>query len=287
MQLDKKTKKDILTSWGSAGVGVIGCSPLEVIKMNAQVTPHNITISTMFKDVYKTHGWKGFYKGLFASVVAQPGYWTVYWPVYNSLKERYSDENGEITLNKKMSFIFASSTLASMTVNPLFVFKTRFQTSVLKKNPDGSLKHPNLKYSGLIKNIWEGEGIRGFYKGNLVAQIKNTQMVIQMPLYDYFNSADWNPLGKHNIPLLDRSFASGVAAKTIASCVVYYPMDVIRTNIRDNVENKSISQTIKDIYARPGGVLNFYRGVGVYWISAVPTFGMIMYVYDKLQKHFV
>jgi hypothetical protein len=34
------------------------------------------------------------------------------------------------------------------------------------------------------------EGIRGFYKGNLVAQFKNTQMVIQMPLFDYFTSND-------------------------------------------------------------------------------------------------
>ena len=107
-----------------------------------------------------------------------------------------------------------------------------------------------------------------------------------MLLVDYFMEAPWNPLQSSNFVLADRAFVAGVAAKTIASCVIYYPVDVIRTNIRDNVENKSISRMIREIMARPGGLLNFYRGVGIYWISAVPTFGLLTYGMNKLQKLF-
>lgn len=194
--------------------------------------------------------------------------------------------DGQLDLSKKMGIIFVSSSVASMTINPFFVFKTRFQTSVMKKNMDGSLKNPNLTYKSLIVDMAKNEGIRGFYKGNLVAQFKNTQMMIQMPLYDYINNCKlMNSLfGKSDIIFLDKSFLSGVAAKTVASCLIYYPVDSIRTNIRDNVENKSIPAIVRDIYKRPGGFLNFYRGVGIYWVSAVPTFGTIMYIYEKLQN---
>lgn len=281
----ERTKRDILNSWGSAGLAVVATSPLEVIKMNAQVTSSKLTISSMFKDVYKTHRVGGFYKGLASSMIAQPGYWTFYWPLYNNLKDTYSI-NGQLDLAKKMGIIFVSSSVASMIINPFFVFKTRFQTSVMKKNIDGTLKNPNITYKSLITDMAKNEGIRGFYKGNMVAQFKNTQMMIQMPLYDAINnSAMMNSFfGKNDIIFLDKSFLSGIAAKTVASCMIYYPVDSIRTNIRDNVENKSITSIVKDIYRRPGGFLNFYRGVGIYWVSAIPTFGTIMYIYEKLQS---
>ena len=283
--ISDRTKKDIVNSWGSAGLAVLACSPIEVIKMNAQVTSSNVTIRSMFTDVYKTFGARGYYKGLTASIVAQPGYWTFYWPIYNNLKERYADHNGALDLHKKMGIIFFSSSVASMTINPFFVFKTRFQTSVMKKNSDGSLKFPKMTYKTLITDMIKNEGIRGFYKGNLIAQFKNTQMMIQMPMYDYLNnnSVVNKFLGKSDIIFLDKSFISGIASKTIASCLIYYPVDSIRTNIRDNVENKSIRKVVSEIYARPGGLLNFYRGVGIYWISAVPTFGIIMYLYEAFS----
>lgn len=284
--ISSRTKRDILTSWGSAGIAVVGCSPLEVIKMNAQVTPTDNTLRRMFKNVYRIHGIRGYYKGLVASLAAQPGYWTFYWPIYNALKPRYSNADGSIDLHKKIGIVFGSSLVASVAVNPLFVFKTRFQTSVLQQKLDGTPKHPNLTYKKLIQDIASKEGIRGFYKGNLVAQIKNTQMILQMPLFDYFNSAPWNPLEKSNFVLVDRSFVSGVVAKTIASCMVYYPIDCVRTNLRNEVENCSIAHIVKKIYKRPGGLVNFYRGVGVYWISAVPTFGVIMYAYERMQTYF-
>jgi hypothetical protein len=155
----------------------------------------------------------------------------------------------------------------------------------MKKTVNGTLKYPNLTYKSLITDMAKQEGIRGFYKGNLVAQFKNTQMMIQMPLYDFINNNQlMNSLfGKNDIIFLDKSFLSGIAAKTVASCLIYYPVDTIRTNIRDNIENKSIAKIVKDIYQRPGGFINFYRGVGIYWVSAVPTFGTIMYIYEKLQ----
>jgi solute carrier family 25 folate transporter 32 len=293
--LSTKTQKDIKAAAGAAIGGVLVTSPLEVIKLNAQVTSSNLSIRNMFRDVYRTHGMRGFYKGLGVSLCGQPGFWVLYFPVYNNLtrhiteEEDYNrlhvkNEDGTLTNTAKASVIFASSLTASMTVNPLFVYKTRFQTSVLKKNPDGSLKYPKMTYSGLVKDVWKYEGIRGLYKGNLVAQIKNTQMVPQMFLYDYFKNAHWNPLEDNNIMLIDRAFVSGIGAKTVSS-FVFYPIDVIRTNIRDNVENKSILRIAKDVANRPGGLLNFYRGYGIYWFSAIPTFGLITYGYNKLQNY--
>jgi len=281
--LSEQTKRDIKKAWGSSVVAVVICSPLEVLKLNAQVTPNTLSVTKMFKNIYHTHSFGGYYKGLTVSLLAQPGYWGFYFPIYNALKPKVQNKDGSIDLAKKLGIVMTASFVASITVNPLFVFKTRFQTSVLKQNPNGSLKYPKLSYWQMAKDISNNEGIRGFYKGNLVAQIKNSQMMIQMPLHDYINTHPLNPLGSSSFVLLDRAFVSGTIAKSIASCLVFYPVDVIRTNIRDQVQNRSIVEIVKQIYSRPGGILNFYRGVGVYWISAVPTFGITMYVYENVS----
>lgn len=292
-----RDKRDIKASLASSIPAILATSPLEVIKMNAQVTSSNITIRGMFRDVFCTHGISGFYKGLGVSLCGQPAFWAIYHPMKNNLTDAFSNEDGSIDFWTKCGVIFGASLGASMTVNPLFVVKTRFQTSVLKKKKDGSLKHPNIRYAPTIKNIWKNEGKRGpdgikrsgiygFYKGNFVAQIKNTQLIPQMLLYEFFNDADWNPLQDNHFFLFDKSFVSGVAAKTIASCIIYYPVDVIRTNIRDSTEVVSIPRIIREIAGRPGGLLNFYRGVGIYWMSAVPTFGLIAYGMKKLQTRF-
>lgn len=281
--LSDKVKLEIKSSLISSTIAVAATSPLEVLKMNAQVTPRTASLKSLFRDIYHTHGLRGYYKGLGASLGGQPMYWAIYWPVYETLSERY---NTDRDLRRKMALVFGSSLIASTTVNPLFVFKTRFQTSVLKKCPtSGQLLYPNLRYQTLGHDIIRNEGIRGLYKGNLVAQIKNTQMVIQMPLFDTLNTK--LPLGDSMFPLMDRSFMAGVIAKTVASCVIYYPVDTIRSNIRDQVANKSITTICKEISSRPGGLANFYRGVGIYWLSSVPTFGAIMYVYGRVKKRYI
>lgn len=282
LMLSDQTKRDIKKAWSSSVVAVSVCSPLEVLKMNAQVTGGNLKLRNMPANIYRTHGLTGFYKGIGVSVLGQPGYWAFYFPMYNWLKPKFQNEDGSIDLHKKLGIVMASSLSASVTVNPCFVFKTRFQTSVFKES-NGSSKPKKITYWNMARDIAREEGIRGFYKGNLVAQFKNSQMMIQMPLHDYIYNHHLNPLESSSMVFMDRAFVSGTIAKTVASCAVFYPVDVIRTNLRDQVENKSVIQIAKEIYARPGGLLNFYRGVGIYWLSAVPTFGMTMYVYENVS----
>lgn len=285
LMLSQETKNDIVKSFGSSVFAVSVCSPLEVLKMNAQVTAttSKTSVHRMFKDIYQTHGIKGYYKGLGVSLLAQPGFWAFYFPVYNFIKPKFTKEDGSFELYHKIGCVTAATTVASVIVNPLFVFKTRIQTSVLKKNIDGSLQYPKPSYTEMARNIFLKEGIRGFYKGTFVAQLKNSQMMIQMPLHDYIKNHPSNPLDKSNIIIFDRAFVSGTISKTITSCLLFYPMDVVRTNLRDQVEYKSILQITKEIYKRPGGFLNFYRGVGTYWLSAVPAFGLTMFVYESIS----
>ena len=84
-----------------------------------------IGVTDCIKKVYREEGYRGFYKGLVASMLAQPGYWSIYMPVFNNLKDRFSSNDGSINFYKKMWVIFTASSISSMAVNPLFVFKTR------------------------------------------------------------------------------------------------------------------------------------------------------------------
>lgn len=230
---------------------------------------------------------------MIATIASQPLYWTCYFPVYHYLSDSilnksksYSTKNikevdnqfpekKKLTFGEKILAVSVASSVSGFIVNPLFVFKTRFQTS--------ALTNINTNYVSLIKTMIKNEGIRGFYKGNLVAQFKNTQMVVQMPLYDYFTSREViQSLTNSNTNNGAITFGMGCLAKLISS-TIYYPLDNIRTNIRRYEQHKSISKIISEIYSRPGGIMNFYRGVGLYWISAVPTFGLIMYSYEKIK----
>lgn len=73
--LREKDVRAIKASLGSSIPAIIATSPLEVLKMNAQVTSQNTTIREMFKDVMRTHGLRGFYKGLGVSLCGQPLFW--------------------------------------------------------------------------------------------------------------------------------------------------------------------------------------------------------------------
>ena len=62
-------------------------------------------------------------------------------------------------------------------------------------------------------------------------------------------------------------------------------MDTLRTNVRTQQGHISYLQVIKNVYSRRGGVLNFYRGIGLYWMSQVPIFAITMGAFEKMMSN--
>lgn len=250
--------KNAMYGWVSNGAAMLLCNPLEVIRTQSQVTASNSTVKTLITDVYKKQSIKGFYKGLGASLTTQPSFWLIYMPTYEYLKEEYPNLPKFVTSN-------VAGSIGALITNPLWVLRARIQTEVLRGD--------SIKYNTFFQNTIRNEGIASLWKGGGIALFKNLQMGIQLPLYEYLRDNGYNP------------FLSGVCGKMVAS-TVFYPLDVVRTNVRTHIGHITFKGIINKIYKRNGGVFNFYRGIQIYYISQLPVFGITMFVFENLRnKH--
>lgn len=156
--------------------------PIDAIKTNFQLSSYknnSATVNNTIRQIYKSDGIRGFYKGISSTFITYPIFWGTFFGTLS-----YSN-------------VFVASTFASLITNPLFVLKTRFQSDLVNK--------PN--YLNLIKQIYEKENIYGFFKGFGSTVINNTKLCIQFPLYDY--------LKIHTNSILFASMLSKIAASTI------------------------------------------------------------------------
>jgi hypothetical protein len=144
------------------------------------------------------------------------------------------------------------------------VLRTRLQTEALRGE--------TIRYRSFFGDIIRQEGVRALYKGLPVTLVKNMQMGLQLPLYTYLKK-------DNNInPMI-----AGAISKIVASSVVY-PLDSIRTNVRATKGDISYKDVVVQIMKRPGGALNFFRGLPIYWCTQVPIFAITMGAFESLTN---
>jgi solute carrier family 25 (mitochondrial folate transporter), member 32 len=260
-----------LSGFVSSAVALSVISPIEVLKSQTQVTGKSNTVKSLAKNIYQKEGVRGFYKGLGAALATQPTFWTMYFPTYKYMKDQ--------GYNKYLSS-YLSGGVGIVASNPLWVLRTRFQTEVLRNE--------HLTYPKLVNKMLTQGGVKTFYRGTGVTLIKNTQIILQFPLYEELKYiCDTKYLGE-NSTTFERTLAymgSGALAK-IASSSLTYPMDVMRTNLRLEPPSTSWMQMIQKIHLRKGGYMNFYRGIGLYLVSSAPVFAITMGCYEFFNKKF-
>jgi len=99
-------KRESLPSFSSGTIAVAAASPLEVLKIQAQCTGSDRTIRQLARNIISKHGYPGFYKGMVASLIAQPAYWVGFFPLYHYIGDRYKKEDGSMDLHHKMFTVF-------------------------------------------------------------------------------------------------------------------------------------------------------------------------------------
>ena len=118
--------------------------------------------------------------------------------------------------------------------------------------------------------MFKEEGSRSFMKGINPTLINNTKLALQMPMYDYMK--------EHTNSVTISSMGSKLASSTI-----FYPLDIIRTNMRASQKPLGIGETVRNIYTRHG-YKGFYKGVGLYNLISGPNFVLMMIIRDYLKK---
>ena len=213
------------------------CHPIDVIKTHYQVKNSNIkdTLQHVMKN-------RIYFRGLSANLGTYPIFWGIYFQT-NSMFDTS-------TLTTKFISSFICGNIGAFVANPLFVMKTRMQTS-------------KDTYINTFKNIYSSNGIRGFYKGYPATMLNNSKLAVQFPLYSVLLDYTGNVAG------------SAALAKLTANTLLY-PMDLVRVQQRNSTsEEKSIYNILYNIYKK-SGVAGLYRGVGLYNTVSVLQFTVMM-----------
>lgn len=246
----------------SAGlVSAIICNPFDVYRTHIQLSK----INNYQKNL------KFYSRGLGASVVCIPSFWSIYFISYEKLKQ---------TNNLNISFLngYIASNISATFTTPLWVIRQKYQIN----------ENFNLHS---IKTIFNNKGILPFYAGLKTTYLINMSLIIQIPLYEFlkvkttkFNYL--NNIKNNNVQSINPSnfqiLLITAFSKTI-SALVFYPLDTIRTHIRKN--NKSIYNTILHLNKNP---INYYKGLLIYLFRSIPyhssTFVTYEFIKNKINK---
>jgi hypothetical protein len=236
-----------------------------------------MSVKNAFQAVRKTKGW---YRGLGVALNTQPVFWGFYYPTYTHLQNRWNEDN-----NTRMTVVnsLIGGAVGATGSNPLWVIRTRLQTSVQASATQTSVQASAAQTASLqtrtgyletVKTLYREGGTKAFFRGLNVTLTKNIQMAFLFPIFEKI---------KGETPL--QNFAAGCAAKMISSTLVY-PMDVVRTNMRHH-QSASVRfwDEAKRVYNRGShrSLINFYRGLTIYWMSALPTFGIMVMMKELLS----
>ncbi|KAF8672108.1 mitochondrial NAD transporter [Rhizoctonia solani] len=178
----------LIAAMTAGASGTIATSPLWVIKTRFMTQPQDELqyrhTWDAFRTIYRTEGWKAFYRGLLPSLLGV-AHVAVQFPLYEQLKHWFADRRGISTVQLSSGTIFLCSALSKMTASvatyPHEVIRTRLQ---IQRNPHSGELADTRTYRGFVQTtvrIVRREGWRGLYKGlsiNLVRTIPNNAVTL-------------------------------------------------------------------------------------------------------------
>jgi len=153
----------------SASVGeVVACLirvPTEVIKTRTQTSTYGPLVTSSWasaKQVLKTDGFAGFYRGFFTTIIREIPFTSIQFPLYEFLKHRLSRalRGRQLYAYEAAMCGSAAGAVAAAVTTPLDVLKTRVMLDL--RNPSIE-KLPSLLTR--FKNIYASEGIKALFAG--------------------------------------------------------------------------------------------------------------------------
>ena len=178
------------------------------------------------------------YRGFSISLFSIPVFNTIYFPIYeivkNRLKQNFEWHENEVKLYSSSAAV--AGTLCNFITNPLWVVRTRMQSEIFD---NGCHEHFKQKYNhgvlSIYKNIYtlaKTEGVRALYKGFSATMMGILHPIIFFPAYEklkiYFKKnydTDSQNLSAKYIVV------SSILAKVFSS-VFSYPHEVLRSRLQ-------------------------------------------------------
>lgn len=263
----------------AAGVAnVLICAPLDTARTRQQLQGLSKAYSGILRSlitIYKEEGFKGWYHGMNVTLISYPLNWSIYFPLYHSIRKQYKEDLGEFNAN--VLGASAAGALSGLVTNPLWLIGVRLQAQ--------SNIHRS-KYStvlGSLKTIIQEEGVQTLFQGYSASLLGLVHVMVQFPLYELMKKymAD-----EHKSPTLMQMLACSFVPKTAAS-LVSYPHELLRTRMfhRNRLYEKrftSLRELIQFSY-RTEGLKGFYAGFTTNLARILPSTFITLYIYEAVS----
>ncbi|OWT38459.1 solute carrier family 25 (mitochondrial folate transporter), member 32 [Cryptococcus neoformans Bt1] len=299
-----------LAGLGAGTVATLVMHPLDLVKVRFQLAdskPHpnshlplhktkprlGTGVYMALKDAVVVDGWKGLYRGLVPNLVGGASSWGLYFLFYNMIKKQMQGGDPSYRTSSGQHLLAAAeaSAITAMLTNPIWVVKTRVF---------GTAKNDSIAYRGLwdgFRSIYRMEGIRGLYKGSLLALVGVSNGSIQFATYEeikrrrtevkrrkYLREGKEWKVEDEKLSNIEYILASG-SSKLVAIALTY-PYQVIRARIQNftptpAVPKLTIPSVISSVW-RNEGALALYKGLGTNALRILPGTCTTFVVYENL-----
>ncbi|XP_052082904.1 solute carrier family 25 member 36-like isoform X2 [Mytilus californianus] len=245
-------------------------------------TKTHVSLLKCLKHIVQTEGVNGLFKGLGPNLVGVAPSRAIYFFSYANMKNYLNTVmNPETPLVHIGSAVTAGFTACTLT-NPIWFVKTRLQLDSKKDN--------SLTCRQCVKNIYQTEGVKAFYRGITASYFGVTETVIHFVIYEALKARmlEYNGSSQHDSRSATdflRFMAAGAVSKTCATCVAY-PHEVVRTRLREEGSKyKSFFQTLVTV-GKEEGFRGLYRGLGTQLIRQIPNTALMMSTYELVVHLF-
>ncbi|VDL22041.1 unnamed protein product [Hymenolepis diminuta] len=292
--------------WEQMVAGIAGGSittailhPLELAKIRLQVNEGNGAVKTRptssrllgtLLEVYSAKGAVGLYQGSVVNIVGNAVSWGLYFMLYGALKNyaQGGDTGKQLTSAEYLELAAISSVAVLWMTNPVWVAKTRMclQYETISFNDATSTSLKRLTMCRCLGEIWQSEGIRGFYRGILPGMFGVSSGALQFLLYEQFrnqyNGYYQRPIDTHlKAP---EYLLMGIISKGLSTTLTY-PFQVVRTRLQEQHRTySSLSCVLKSIW-KFEGIRGYYKGLLPNVLRTAPACGLMFVVYENSLKY--
>jgi adenine nucleotide transporter 17 len=200
--------------------------------------------------IIENEGFSNLYNGISSAmigIVFSSGIYFCGYKYFKNVLERNNFSKGIIVDSMITSFL--ASTVTSCLSNPIWVLNSRMAKAK---------KLGNMTNYDMIKQIYNEEGIKGFYKGLIPSIFMTANPVIQFIIYEFLRSKLVDVKG--DIKAVHVVLISLISK--LITTLITYPMLTVKTLFQAN-EKKSNSE-IFDILSnlsKEEGLPGFYKGI--------------------------
>lgn len=263
---------------GSGGAMVTARAPYSTTSSHL-----GLNVFNYMKYIIRTEGFPALYKGLVPNLIGIAPSRALYFGVYTKSKSFLSSTMlSDSSPTHMMSALTASWSVSTIT-NPIWFMKTRLQL-------DLTASGQRRKIKDVIKEVYQNEGIRGFYRGLSASYIGASETMIYFVIYEKLKTVIAGNKDSYDLAATDYVLAAFLS-KCCATISVY-PHEVVRTRLRQESSKvgtkksyRGFLQTLRKVYKEEKWT-GLYGGMGAHLMRQVPNTVIMFLTYEMIVNFF-